>query len=79
MNFYHDGLDGGIRRIVAVIKTGRIKTISEVSQMGQEADGALWWTAEFLFDEMADGLVKAQFWVPKMISAAEEGHIRLLI
>jgi hypothetical protein len=58
VNFYDDGFDARVSRIVAVIKTGGIKTKAEVSQVGQQADGAARPVAELLFNQVPNGPVE---------------------
>jgi hypothetical protein len=58
VNFYDDGFDARISRIVTVIKTGGIKTKAEVSQVGQQADGAPRPVAELLFNQVPNGPVE---------------------
>jgi hypothetical protein len=54
VNFYDNGFDACVSRIVTVIKAGGIKTKAEISQVGQQADGAPRPTAELLFNEVPD-------------------------
>jgi hypothetical protein len=58
VNFYDDGFDACVSRVVAVIKTGGIKTKAEVSQVSQQADGASRPAAEPLFNEVPDAPVE---------------------
>ena len=56
VNFHNDGLNRGVRRIVAIIEAGRVKTIAQISQMGQQTNRTVRSTAQSVFNNIRHGL-----------------------
>ncbi len=79
MNFGHNGFQFLIGLVVAIIKTDRIKTITEILQMGQHADRACGARTGLLSNYSTNRCVKRNFRIPKMMFAVKTGNIRLLI
>ena len=79
MNFDNDGFDRGIGRIVAIIETGRIEAVAEVSQVGQHTDRSLRSLTEMFPNKLRNGLGERNFRIPEMIPAAEAGQIEAFV
>ena len=52
MDFHDNGLGLGIRRIVAIVETGRVKTITKISKMGQQTNRTVRPTAQTVFNKI---------------------------
>ena len=52
VNFHDDGLNRGIRRIVAIIETGRVEAMTKISQMGQQTNRTVRPTAQTVFNKI---------------------------
>jgi len=75
MNLHNDGFDRPIRLIVAIIETGRIETVAEISQMGQQADGSLRSLTEMVFNKIRYCMIQRNSRITEVIPAAKAGQI----
>jgi hypothetical protein len=74
-----DGFDTGIRGIIAVIEAGGVETESEISQVGQQADGSLRPGPDSLCDKIANRLIEVSARVSEVIPSSEISHVGLFI
>ena len=71
---YH--ADSIILGIIAVIETGRIKTMTKVSQMGHETNRPLRSTAKTILNKIPYRLIQRDFRIAEVIPTSKTGNIQ---
>ena len=77
--FHDDGLYFFIRFIITVKKTGRVKTMTKVPQVGQKANRAVRPFPGFLFHKVPYLMIQRLLRVPEMVFPPEISQIKFFI
>ena len=79
MDFNNDCFNLCIGPVVAIVETGRVETVSPISQMGQQANRTVRPNAKMVFNKISYRLIQGNRRITEMIAAAETGNIKLFV